>query len=321
MARQKNLSTFNSNILQQNVAFRNQPRRYKMISKSIITAFLLCLAYSMIAYLNLDSEIRPLNQGQGNLVKCQEYVFRDSAKAKYVITGSSMSYRLRQEFLPPGYYNLALGGHSSFLGLELVNRSPDLPEVVFVEMNTIVRSTNSPFVDDIFSRPIYDMKKHVVITRDKFRFFPFLVNKAHQFVSENDATDNNVKIDEATLKKRIDVLKESFCKLPNENKLKASFSKLRQLVAELESKNVRVVFFEMPMHSEIYSSELFTVLNNEFKKNFPESKYHYIPAPPSDGYDTTDGLHLVASCAKKMANYLVAQFNQGPDPNLFQAND
>ena len=45
-----------------------------MISKSIITAFLLCLAYSMIAYLNLDSEIRPLNQGQGNLVKCQEYV-------------------------------------------------------------------------------------------------------------------------------------------------------------------------------------------------------------------------------------------------------
>lgn len=284
-----------------------------MIRKSIITVLLLCIIYSVIAYLNLDSEIRPLNQRQGNLVKCQEYVFQDSATAKYVITGSSMSYRLRQTFLPPGYYNLALGGHSSFLGLELVNRSPDLPKVVFVEMNTIVRSINSSFVDEIFDRPSYDIKKHVVITRDKFQFFPFLVNKAHQYVSEGDAAESNVKIDEATLQKRIDLLKNSFCKLPTESRLLLCFSKLRRLVAELESKNVRVVFFEMPMHPEIRGSELFTVLNNKFKENFPSSKYQYILPPLCEESDTTDGIHLVASSAKEMASYLVTQFNQGYD--------
>lgn len=281
-----------------------------MIRKSIVTAFFLCAIYSVVAYMNLNTSLKPLNQRQGNLVKCQEYAFSDSEKANYVITGSSMAYRISQDFLPTDYYTLALGGHSSFLGLEMVNRSLSLPKVVFVEMNTIFRSTNTVFVDEIFERPSFDMKKHIVITRDKFQFVPFLVNKANQYLSKSDGTDNNAKIDEATLQKRLTLQKKNYGQLPNEKLLKKNFDRLHELVSDLQSKNVCVVFFEMPMHPELCDSPLFNVLRSKFKENFSPTEFQYIFAQNCDNYSTTDGVHLIASSAQKMGDYIVAQFDQ-----------
>lgn len=281
-----------------------------MIRKSIATTVVLCVVYSVVAYINLDVSVRPLNQRQGNLVRCQEYVFRDSAKADYVITGSSMAYRLRREFLPAGYYNLALGGHSSLIGLEFVNRSPNLPKVVFVEMNTTLRSPNTSFVDEIFQRPGYDMKKHVVITRDKFQFFPFLVNKANQFLAKKDDSENETKIDEATLQKRVDLQKKIFSKLPSKERSKECFDRLRDLVNALEEKNVRIVFFEMPMHPELQDSEFIKTIRARFAELFPMNKYQYIIPGSTEKFITTDGVHLVESSAKEMAEFLVTEFEK-----------
>ena len=286
----------------------------KMIYKSIVTALILCSAYSVIAYRNLDSAIRPLNQRQGNLVKCQEYVFRDCESAEHIITGSSMAYRLRDEFLPPSYYNLALGGQSSFIGLELVNRSPSTPKVVFVEMNTVLRSFSTSLIDGIFERPNYDVKKNVLITRDKFQFIPFLINQANQCFSKSDAqtksTNSDPKIDQATLRKRVDLQKASYSKLPSQEKMQWGFDRLDKSIAALENKNIRIVFFEMPMHPELRDSKLFSTLRKQLSERFPPSEYQYILVQEPRNFTTTDGLHLIDSSAKKMAEYLVSEFNQ-----------
>ena len=289
-----------------------------MIRKSIVTTFVLCTLYSVVAYMNLSTSLRPLNQRQGNLVKCQEYAFNDAEKAAYVITGSSMAYRINQDFLPADYYTLALGGHSSFLGLEMVSRSASPPKAVFVEINTIFRSTNTSFVDEIYQRPSFDMKKHIVITRDKFQFVPFLVNKTNELIGKSDGTDNNTKIDDATLEKRLVLAREMYSKPPDVKILERNFKRLKELVNKLERKGICVVFFEMPMHQELCEAPLSVALRNKIKENFSPTKYQYIFAENCEDYFTTDGVHLVASSAKKMGEFLIDQFKQSNCANFSQ---
>lgn len=270
------------------------------------------IIYSLIAYSNLETPIDALNQRQGNLIKSQDYIYADTESFKQVILGSSMAYRIKKESLPTEFFNLSLGGHNASIGLEIINKLEELPETVFIEMNTIMRETDSGFIDDLFASPSYDMKKNVVITRDKFQPVSFVINKLNQIVApkNNAIPTQDVKLDETIMRKRLDLQEAFYAEVPEAAAFKKVFDQLKSQILRLGKKNVCIVFFEMPMHSKLCESAFSKKLRKTFFNHFSPEEYPYILISDCKEYHTRDGVHLSPFSADKFGKHLVASFNE-----------
>ncbi|MFL5746465.1 MAG: hypothetical protein ACJ751_17440, partial [Niastella sp.] len=97
---------------------------------------------------------------------------------------------------------------------------------------------------------------------------------------------------------------DDYSKLPDEPLLNQAFKNLKEYVNKLEQKHIKVTFFEMPVNSQLLNLPKANVIRNTFYKNFPESKYSYIPLPDSLKFTTTDGLHLTPEEAARYTSYL-----------------
>lgn len=97
----------------------------------------------------------------GTLITLNRYV--KEPVPEVVIVGSSLSFRLNENYFATKLRNLALAGGSPVTGLELVINQPRLPKIVLVEANVLSRATDAALVekysskgnaDPLFFRPI-----------------------------------------------------------------------------------------------------------------------------------------------------------------------
>jgi hypothetical protein len=115
----------------------------------------------MLWLVRLDAVIN-YDQGTRNQVVAERFV--DTATPRAVIVGSSLAYRLAPDymggdFLGPNVFNLALAGGSPLTGLEIVLQKAELPDVVFVETNIIVRAYDASFVTQLFKEPARTLRR------------------------------------------------------------------------------------------------------------------------------------------------------------------
>ena len=100
----------------------------------------------------------------------------------------------------------------------------------------------------------------------------------------------------------LNLQKEKFTELPLKYEIIHKLKELSSIVSELKTKGVKVVFFEMPINSELTITKRAILLRKELSRVFLH-KVEFIPLDTAN-YLTSDGLHLSSIESVIYTNYL-----------------
>ena len=121
-----------------------------MIKKSLLTALVLLVGYSVFVALSPRVSTQAQHFYYNNLALAQRYLYQANKTSHAVIVGSSLASKIRVDSLA-GFYNLALVGQGVHDGLRIVALAPVLPTDVYLETNMILVLPNSTFFSQNFS--------------------------------------------------------------------------------------------------------------------------------------------------------------------------
>jgi hypothetical protein len=291
-----------------------------MIKRTIIVAILLFITYSIFV---ISFAPRWWNasqhQWQDNVIKAQKFIYNDKDAYNNVIVGSSLSCRLVIDSIPQTY-NLSFGGQSIFDGLKILTHVEKLPKIVFVEMNEVLRAEDKKFTSSLFSSMLYYPKKKLLSLREdkqplgiigakiSYRLIGLsIIHLKSFFHLSQDSMSNNNGTD--LFSKLLQLQFEGYSKLPSQLLIDESFNNLKKYVAELEKKDINVVFFELPINSKLVNTPRANIIRKTFYDYFPKKEYNYIPLPDSTQYITTDGIHLGGNEALQYTLFFKTKIN------------
>jgi hypothetical protein len=268
-----------------------------MIKKTILVFIILFGVYSLIVTLN-PGMTATQHQWQENVVKGEKYIYNTSDTIKSVVVGSSLASRLIMDSLP-GFYNLSFAGQGIFDGLEILKRTGKYPKNVFIEMNAILSKHDESFTSTLFSPLSFNVKKYCKPLRSDKQplafIFPaiqtILNKKTDHKEYEAKAVTGDPKAN-AMFTKVLEIQVQNYSKAPDTAYLDNQFKALGNIVADMKSRGVNIVFFEMPLNPALVELTLANAIRSQFYEHFPEDSYNYIKMPDCSNYVTTDGLHL-----------------------------
>jgi hypothetical protein len=85
---------------------------------------------------------------------------------------------------------------------------------------------------------------------------------------------------------------KDYSEKPDPKLLDEQFQLLRNEVSYLVSRGVRIVFFEMPVNSQLTGLPKAQIIRESFYSVFPRQQYRYMDMPDPAAYKTADGIHL-----------------------------
>jgi hypothetical protein len=220
-----------------------------------------------------------------------------------VLVGSSLSYRLREEYFDtPKVRNLAIAGGSPVSGLDIILKQPRLPKLVLVEANILNRPLDAALVEKfsgatpepLFFRPV----EVIVSAYEKWRRAPPSRKEAAaamaRLVNQPPSNfDNRVYADRAL---------ELWNAEEPGPATRANVAKLEELIAAIEKKGARVLLYELP-YSESLGGSRYTKITHEIVHDkFSDSDRWLRFEFPRGELRWSDGAHLDPRSA-----YIVAQ--------------
>lgn len=249
-----------------------------------------------------------LTNRQANRVKSHAYGLLESGKFS-VIVGSSMSSRLKQEFLGGDFVNLGLDGEGTLTGLEIIAKCGILPRRLVVEVNMISDPADPIEVEDggaawriglrrlfpamrgyyspshLLARPVIDLLEPLEERKTKF----------------TDSGNEVANIARSVVLERV----------ANSNRQTGAavwVARARELMDEFSARGVDCYLLWVPMSDEAERSEEMTFVRTEAKRQMPPSLYHWIEIS-NEGYSIPDGVHLDADSAQRCAREVVKQLS------------
>jgi hypothetical protein len=283
-----------------------------MIKKTIIIGISLFLIYTFfVTFLAPYWWKASQHQWQDNIIKAQKYIYDENGLHSNVIVGSSLSCRLIMDSIPQTY-NLSFGGQSLFDGLNILTHSEKLPENVFIEINFVIRPEDKSFTSSLNSVLFYP-KKYLLSMRDNkqpigvigklisYRIIGRIISHTKAFLNLADENEHN---DDDIFPKMLQLQKDNYSIIPSESFLKESFENLKEYIVKLEKKNIKVIFFEMPVNYQLNNLPRANLIRKTFYEYFPKSSYKYISIPEFEKFVTSDGVHLSGDEAKIYTMYL-----------------
>lgn len=247
------------------------------------------------------------NQETSNLVGAERFLFNSNSYHSLIV-GTSLSARLPHSLLGPGVFNLSLQGGSPLTGLELIRRSHKYPARLLVETNFLYYALDHTFVEYRLNTFSYFTKKYVRALRHEYQPVNLVGNlylryfrRDPRFIREH-GLENRAR--NLALANTIDH-KDEFPTAPN---FQNSIAIFQQLILELESHGIEIIFFEMPVHKLVAAGKRASIVRQSIYRAFAAKRYKYIDFSGLPDLKTTDGLHLdsrsAALVAKKINYYL-----------------
>lgn len=234
------------------------------------------------------------NQLQQNYSYAQDFIYEK--KTPNIIVGSSMAARMKNEFLADNYYNLSFGGGSVLTGLEIIKRSGFVPKNIYIENNVIFRNQDKRMLENLFYPILSDVKKYVPALKEKYQPLNVLSSMIKGSYGRSHDEQMNKKRDEdifdSNLKRHLNNYNKSL------DNYDIELDKLKNLISYFETKNTAVIFFEMPMHSNLTFSIKAKEQRKILKENFVNK---WMTLPNNSKYKTTDGIHLMYESAYRFS--------------------
>lgn len=283
--------------------------------KSLLYAAILLTVYSLYALSLKSPSYVVQHQWQNNSIKAEKFLYDDHSKN--VIIGSSLAARMDLQ-KTKDYYNLSLSGQSALDGLKTLTRKKELPDRVFIEMNTALVPENSNFTGSLLNPVLYNLRMINPAFRDGMQPLAILsrmissgVRKVSNEIKRNFKTEKPKKksskitsgsqlFDELLAEK----IKDYNTK-PGSEEIEQAFNALTESVDFLQKQKVEVIFFELPVNPALCDLPKAQIIRKRFIKQFPPSKFRYIPQPDCNEYRTSDGIHLNEAEADRYTFYFL----------------
>jgi hypothetical protein len=263
----------------------------------------LFLAYTLALYFFRPQVHRSQSHWQENVITAQRYIYSSSPQP-VVIVGSSLSTRLLK--LPPDYWNLSFGSGSGLTGLTIVAREAHCPELVLIETNVLME-VDQAFLAKLYNPFLYHLKRYALSLREEYHPLNVLMTMWFGQPSEVPASDGPKR--QPRVPREVLQIVINKAKAPIDDHFRSEMGRqlnaLVKLVDALEAKQSVPVFYWMPTHPEVSMAPVNEYQRRAFLDKFPESRYRWIPDPPSDRYQTADGVHLGQSEALDYCRHFV----------------
>lgn len=297
-----------------------------MIRKTLLLSLGLIIIFIFVTNKFITQSLVSQDQWQENSIKAQGYLYLTNDSGKSIILGSSLANRLVMDSLP-GFTNLAFGGLSIFDGLDILMHKNELPRSVYIEINLVLRPEAKDFSGSLFNPILYVLREEVPALRDGnqpvARVGSLLLSSLKKLTERLSVSFNLIKSDQHNLRvmksevngdesdndngtffsKLLQMQIKAYSLKPDSVSLVLALNNLDAYVRRLEEKNVRVVFFEMPVNPALCGLPLAVGIRTAFYNKFPRKIYNYMPGTNCSGYLTKDGIHLNNKDAMKFTRY------------------
>jgi len=276
-----------------------------MIRRSLIVFVVLTVGYALfVRFIKVDRDTSQ-HQASGNRIKAEQFVFSEDVPEATVIVGSSLSFRIVLDSLPPGTSNLGFGGLSIYDGLELIRRAGKKPARVLVETNMLFKEPDRGFLEAVFQPGLYELRQAAPILREENQPTGVLVGwLKEQMRQVRDPAE--AQADSMAMSKNLfDTNRASFAVVPPDSSQQRYLANLEREVKDLGSRGVEVIFIEVPISSELMSSPLAGRSREVIAERFPD--HLFLRTEPGKQWRTADGLHLQPANAQRYSGWLAAQ--------------
>jgi hypothetical protein len=217
--------------------------------------------------------------------------FRNEPTPHSVLVGTSLTYRLKEQFfLPMQLKNLAIPGRSILTGLEIVASYPKLPANIFVEINVMTWHTDNDFVKK-FS---YNSSPRFQVASPIRSFIAYLNRPAQE-------GKQPLRVDESILNQApaeydnkiyIQRAKMEWSGQNQDATILSSIDSLARLVQQIEARGSRIYFFELPLASGMAETDVAKTTNAALHQHFNDSSRWLSLIYPADQLRFGDHAHL-----------------------------
>lgn len=276
-------------------------------SSSTITKTLLVFAGLFGAYSGYLGLTKPevqvyQNQWIRNYARAQEYIYSDK-DFDAVIVGTSLSARLPKDKLDGGVYNLTFEGGSALTGLDILATAGRYPKVILIESNLVDAPGDERMVDTLFTPLEWRLKRYAKAMQDKYQPINLMLSAWFPEKPRLKLKKLSQGPDPAVFQKNL----EMQAKALNDNPpgfYAAGLDELKKATDFFRSKNVRILFFRMPVDPKLVGSLKYVAMDRELRRRFPEIAW--LPQPEDAKYETEDGSHLTY----RAAQWFTGDFNR-----------
>ena len=265
----------------------------RWFAKCIVSAALLLLVCGLAtAWFGNRLQAPAVTTRDGTLITLNRYA--KEPIPDIVLVGSSLSFRLKEEyFATPRVRNLALAGGSPVTGLEIVVNQQRLPKLVLIEANVLSRPTDAGLVEKysgsgdtepLFFRPV----RTAVAAYENWLHAPL----SHAQVSS--ALDRLLKRPPSDFDNRVyadRALQQLNAEDPTAA-VQANLNRIDQLIASIERRGSRALFFELPYSEPIEGSRAAKITREIVHARFPASDRWLHIEYSRNELRWADGVHL-----------------------------
>jgi len=267
-----------------------------MIKKSIICFVVLAVLHLCFVLAN-PSMGMATHQWQDNVMKAQQFLY--AGKTDTVMVGTSLSGRIIRDSIP-FVKSVSFGGCSVEDGLKIILSKKDVPKLVLLETNLLLIDGNPELVSRITNGVIPKIRHWIPSLREQYEPISLFASLMMNSTGINPQA-GMAKVDMNLLNESINRHIAEDRLMPDEW-IKRRGETIKALIAGLESKGTRFVFFEMPVNERLLHLKKNDQMRAFVKKEFPTSKYLYLPSDTFK-YLTTDGEHLDFEGQQRFSHY------------------
>ena len=233
------------------------------------------------------------NQQQGNMVFAQDYLYAIAPPC--LIVGSSLAARLESSLLTPKHlYNLAFGGGSALTGLKLIQEHTKhtgvIPHTIYIEENiALIRDIDTAMLERLFHPIGYRLRRYIPALQERYAPLNLVLSVVKKHFGRSEAEKLAQKRDERMYRIILESSIQSYQKelVGYEPKL----ALLHELLEYFENLGTQIVFFQMPIDSELAGLKQPLQQREILQTHFP--RYTFLPSPAHSDYTTNDGIHLI----------------------------
>jgi hypothetical protein len=197
-----------------------------------------------------------------------------------------------------------MNGMSAREALEIVLRSGRLPERIAVELNGLTAPANEGFLDRLFNPWLSPVRERVLALRTEYQPASVIMSLAKRAFGRNSGRTGPAPAPPRLAELRAKQLHDQYRKPPDMDQLRANLRAVRDTVAELERRGVRVTYFEFPVPHGL-AKTIFHQARRTANAEILGPAAATAVFLDDDAFTTTDGIHLVPQDQQRVAGRLL----------------